>query len=211
MSRKKLKPVILLFIAVLFTQINFAQTVTIGTQVWMTKNLDVDKFRNGDPIPQAKTNAEWESAGKNKQPAWCYYDNNPLNGEKFGKLYNWYAVNDPRGLAIEGFHIPNDNEIAELTDFLGGEDLDGFNAIGITLKSETGWEENGTNTSGFTALPGGKRDINNFYSHINLIGYWWTSTELSENIASFFSLYLDSSEGGGTRKNLGMSVRCIKN
>ena len=76
----------------------------------MTNNLNVDKFRNSDPIPQAKTIAEWEAAGINKQPAWCYYDNDASNGEKYGKLYNWFAVNDTRGLAPIGYHIPTNKE-----------------------------------------------------------------------------------------------------
>ena len=71
MDRKKIKTVLILFITVLFTQMNYAQTVTIGNQVWMTKNLAVSTFRNGDPIPQAKTDAEWEAARENEQPAWC--------------------------------------------------------------------------------------------------------------------------------------------
>jgi uncharacterized protein (TIGR02145 family) len=97
----------------------FSQTVTIGTQVWMTKNLDVATFRNGDPIPEAKTKEEWDKAGDNKQPAWCYYDNDPANGAKYGKLYNWFAVNDPRGLAPSGYHVPTDAEWTILGDFLG--------------------------------------------------------------------------------------------
>ncbi len=99
----------------------FSQTVTIGTQVWMTKNLDVATFRNGDPIPEAKTNGEWEAAGHNEQPAWCYYDNDPANGAKYGKLYNWYAVNDSRGLAPSGYHVPTDQEWIILTRFLGSD------------------------------------------------------------------------------------------
>ena len=81
------------------TSIGFTQTVTIVNQVWTTKNLDVSIFINGDTILQAKKNREWEIAGENKQAAWCYYDNDIANGAKYGKLYNWYAVNDPRGLA----------------------------------------------------------------------------------------------------------------
>ncbi|MFM7339815.1 MAG: FISUMP domain-containing protein, partial [Bacteroidota bacterium] len=72
------------------------QSVKIGNQVWMTKNLDIDKFRNGDPIPQAKTQKEWANAFNNKQAAWCYYEHSTTNGKIYGKLYNWYAVNDPR-------------------------------------------------------------------------------------------------------------------
>ena len=79
--------------------VSFTQTVTIGDQVWSTKNLDVATFRNGDSIPQAITKKEWKEARKKQQPAWCYFENDPANGEKYGKLYNWYAVNDSRGLA----------------------------------------------------------------------------------------------------------------
>jgi uncharacterized protein (TIGR02145 family) len=111
-----------------------AQTVTIGAQVWTTKNLNVAIFRNGDPIPEAKTNEEWEAAGENKQPVWCYYENNAANGTKYGKLYNWYAVNDYRGLAPAGFHVPTDEEWTVLSTFLGGEDV-----AGKKLKSSSGW------------------------------------------------------------------------
>jgi uncharacterized protein (TIGR02145 family) len=119
-----------------------AQTVTIGTQVWTTKNLDVSTFRNGDVIPQASTDEAWEAAGENKQPAWCYYDNDPKNGTKYGKLYNWYAVNDPRGLAPAGYHIPTDAEWTVLTDYLGGESLSGEK-----MKSISGWDSYSTGGS----------------------------------------------------------------
>ena len=99
-----------------------AQTkeIKIGQQVWMVENLNVDKFRNGEIIPEAKTDAEWKKAAENKQAAWCYYNNDSSNGTKYGKLYNWYAVNDPRGLAPKGWHIPSDKEWTDLTDYLGG-------------------------------------------------------------------------------------------
>ena len=73
----------------------------------MSKNLNVSRFRNGEIIFEAKTIEEWEKAGENKTPAWCYYNNNPTNGAKYGKLYNWYAVNDIRALAPKGWHIPS--------------------------------------------------------------------------------------------------------
>jgi len=83
-----------------------APTVNIGTQTWMAKNLNVSIFANGDPIPEVKTNEEWKKAAEEKKPAWCYYENDPANGAIYGKLYNWYAVSDPRGLAPKGWHIP---------------------------------------------------------------------------------------------------------
>ncbi|MDQ3021572.1 MAG: fibrobacter succinogenes major paralogous domain-containing protein [Bacteroidota bacterium] len=88
----------------------------------MTKNLELDRFRKGDIIPEVKGNKEWAEAGNNRQPAWCYYENKPGNGNIYGKLYNWFAVNDPRGLAPEGWHIPTNKEWSTLTDSLGGEE-----------------------------------------------------------------------------------------
>ncbi|MFN5318754.1 MAG: fibrobacter succinogenes major paralogous domain-containing protein [Bacteroidia bacterium] len=194
------------FIAAITLQ---AQTVTIGTQVWMTKNLDVTIFRNGDPISQAKTNEEWEKAWKNEQPAWCYYDNDPKNGEKYGKLYNWYAVNDPRGLAPVGYHIPSDAEWGKLVDYLGGEEK-----AGAKMKSKTGWNEdgNGTNSSGFSGLPGGYRGYNGAFLNVGLYGNWWSSSEVITKFARYRSLIygngpvyrLDGNKGGG------FSVRCLR-
>ncbi|MDB9702101.1 fibrobacter succinogenes major paralogous domain-containing protein [Flavobacteriales bacterium] len=129
-----MKKVSLIFILLIgFGCIAYAQTVTIGTQVWMTKNLDVSTFRNGDPIPQAKTNEEWKNA---RGPAWCYYENDPVNGTKYGKLYNRFAINDARGLAPQGYHIPSKVEWIKLTDYLGGRGP----SAKTKLKSARGWK-----------------------------------------------------------------------
>jgi uncharacterized protein (TIGR02145 family) len=182
--------------------------VKIGNKIWMIENLNVDQFRNKDLIPEAKTDEEWKHAGKNKQPAWCYYDYNPVNGEKYGKLYNWFAVNDLRGLAPEGWHIPNDEEWSKLTFFLGGE-----NVAGNKMKNLSGWANNGngTNESLFSALPAGCKNNLNF-SNIGLNAYWWSSTEFATgNIWNRF-LHFDS-RGIGRCLNFkenGFSVRCIK-
>lgn len=153
-----------------------SKEVTIGDQVWMAENLNADKFRNGDSITHAITKEAWKQAGENEHPAWCYYDNDPSNGKKYGKLYNWYAVNDPRGLAPKGWHVPSDQEWTTLTDHLGGEDV-----AGTKMKSSRGWynDGNGTNESGFSALPGGYRyHFGRFFS-IGRDAYWWSSTEYS--------------------------------
>ncbi|MBM3160640.1 MAG: fibrobacter succinogenes major paralogous domain-containing protein [Bacteroidetes bacterium] len=187
----------------------FSQTVTIGTQVWMTKNLDVATFRNGDPIPEAKTAKKWKKAGKNKQPAWCYYNNDRVNGAKYGKLYNWYAVNDSRGLAPVGYHIPSDEEWIKLTDFLGG-----FEKAGTKMKSVNGWYDNGngTNESGFSGLPGGRRHGFGPFYGIGDFGFWWSSTETSAGSAWGRGLSYD--DGGVFRgadgKRSGFSVRCLR-
>ncbi len=184
-----------------------SKEVTIGKQVWMTENLDVDKFRNGDPIPHVITDEEWEKARENKQPAWCYYGNDPSNGVKYGKLYNWYAVRDPRGLAPAGWHIPSLQEWTVLTDYLSGKDV-----AGTKMKSSSGWKKgNGTNESGFSGVPGGSRSIYGWFNDIGQYGYWWSSTELLAN-GSYIGLnYLsDSVNGPNTERDRGFSVRCLR-
>ena len=187
----------------------FSQTVTIGTQVWMTKNLDVSTFRNGDPILQVKSNEEWIKAGKEGKPAWCYYKNKKKNGKKYGKLYNWHAVNDSRGLAPTGWHIPTYAEWTILSDYLGGED-----AAGKKMKSTRGWndEGNGTNSSGFSCLPGGARGSSGGYYSIGYYGDWWSASEGRTDDACSRSLGngYDSlgSYDGGTEG--GLSVRCLR-
>jgi len=204
-----MKRLIVVIVASVFTLESFAQNVTIGKQVWMTKNLNVSTFRNGDPIPQAKTNEEWKKAGDNKQPAWCYYENDPANGAKYGKLYNWYAVSDSRGLAPVGYHIPSDAEWTILTDYLGGAEK-----AGAKMKSKQGWAKdgNGTNSSGFNGLPGGYRNFNGTFYDVGKYGYWWSFTEnfptdawtclLHYNVGLVLRLYYNKAKG--------FSVRCLR-
>ena len=190
------------------TVLNEQPSVKIGEQVWMKENLDVSVFRNGDAIEEITNNADWEKAGLEGKPAWCYYNNDPENGKKFGKLYNWYAVNDPRGLAPEGWRIPDDSDWNALTEFLGGE-----KNAGSKMKSANDWaaDGNGTDESGFSALPGGYRY---YYGNFNVKDYncyMWSSDE-SEGKARYVSL--GSAFGSVNRlagyKEYGFSVRCIK-
>jgi uncharacterized protein (TIGR02145 family) len=185
------------------------QVVTIGTQQWMKENLNVDTFRNGDPIPEARTKAEWQTAYKNATPAWCTYNNDPANGKKYGRLYNWYAVSDPRGLAPVGWHVPSDQEWEELTDYLGGED-----SAGHKLKALADWNSNGygNNNSGFSALPGGERFFSDgSFNHLGDIGFWWSSTRRSKYTAWYRGIHYRYTmmvrDNGGM--NAGFSVRCI--
>ena len=196
----------LLGLSVLQAQV---KEVKIGTQVWMAENLNVATYRNGDPIPQAKTQKEWNKASVNQQPAWCYYNNDPVNGKKYGKLYNWYAVNDARGLAPAGYHIPTDDEWTILKDYLGRETL-----VGTKMKSTSGWYENGngTNSSGFNGLPGGYRYLDGTFDFIGKDGYWWSSTEYKPDSA--WGHYLDYSSGNvfryGNKEGGGFCVRCLR-
>lgn len=193
---------------------NVVNDVTIGNQVWMARNLNLDKFRNGDPIPEAKTEEEWDKANKNQKPAWSYYNNNSVNGDPYGKLYNWYAVSDPRGLAPEGWKIPSDEDWSELTDFLGGESV-----AGEKMKFTNFWTDthkgsgNGTNESGFAGLPGGYRGSNGPFYNIGIDGYWWSSTESTTSDA--WKRYLYHYDGlvfrDNANKGYGFSVRCLRN
>ena len=177
--------------------------VIIVAQAWMTKNLEVTTFRNGDPIPQASSDEAWKKAGENKQPAYCY------NGETFGKLYNWYAVNDPRGLAPEGWHIPTDTEWTQLSDYLGGKDV-----AGKKMKSTSGWNNkgNGTNESGFNGLPGGYRGSDGTFGGQGDNGDWWSASETSTGHAGSRGLDRSGDFLGryGYDKGKGFSVRCLR-
>lgn len=186
--------------------------VTIGKQVWMTENLNVDKFGNGDPIPHAKTKEEWKKAGENEPPAWCYYDNDTTNGEKYGKLYNWFAANDPRGLAPQGWHIPSDEEWTKLTDDLGGEQVAGGKMKSTGTQYWISPNIDATNESGFSGLPGGGRSDGGPFPNVGGAGGWWSSTEANTDDA--WGRYLHCSTGNVIRnhdaKAKGFSVRCLK-
>jgi len=185
-------------------------TIRIGTQVWRSINLNLSRYRNGDKIPQVKDAAAWAALTTG---AWCYYNNDPATGAIYGKLYNWYAVHDPRGLAPAGWHVPSDAEWTILTNYLGGE------AVAGGKMKETGtthWiapNTDATNSSGFTGLPGGFRFGNGTFGSIGYSGYWWSSTENNTNDAWFRYLYY----GNGyiyrslNYKRYGFSVRCLRN
>jgi len=174
---------------------------SIGNQIWMTENLKVKKYRNGDIIPQVQDPLQWSQLTTG---AWCYYENDPSKGI----LYNWYAVNDIRCLAPSGYHVPSDAEWTTLSDYLGGEDV-----AGTKMKSTSGWNQNGngTNTSGFSGLPGGQCLNSGTFNGTGLYGFWWGSTG-----DSTFTWYRGLNYGHGLlyrlngNKKDGFSVRCLK-
>jgi uncharacterized protein (TIGR02145 family) len=190
----------------------FKSTVSIGSQVWQTKNLNVDRFRNGDLIPQAQSAEAWKEAGENGQPAWCYYDNNPENGKIYGKLYNWYAVNDRRGICPQGWHVPSDTEWTKLTNYLGGEEMAGGK---MKARGTTYWispNKDATNESGFIGLPGGYRSNDGEFNNLGSVGVWWSSSEFNNYNAWILHLY--HNDGNVDRyygnKGSGLSVRCLR-
>jgi uncharacterized protein (TIGR02145 family) len=182
--------------------------VKIGDQIWSTENLNVERYRNGDPIPEVKDPDEWS---KLKTGAWCYYDNDPENGKKYGKLYNWYAVNDPRGLAPEGWHVPTKKEFEKLIETLH----ESGNTLRIIVQDDDLGA--GTNTSGFSALMAGYRTSHYKFTNLGYYTYFWSSTDcydspyLTDN-AHYVYLYYDSSIyfHYHYKKEYGFSVRCVK-
>lgn len=193
-------------------------SVKIGNQIWMKKNLNTDKFQNGELIYQAKSSEDWDKATLEKEAAWCYYEFDSANEKKYGRLYNWYAVNNPKGLAPKGWHIPSDKEWDQLTEFLEGKEM-----AGHKMKSEEGWQNNGyengngSNESGFSALPGGHLTLGFAKFAFMNGGYgasFWTSTPFGDDAALDRRVY--NSENHlhksiyGESKFVGMSVRCVK-
>jgi uncharacterized protein (TIGR02145 family) len=191
---------------------NVYKTVKYGVQVWIGSNLNVTHFRNGDIIPEAKTEAEWIKAGKAGSPAWCNYDNDPENGKKYGKLYNWYAIGDKRGLVPEGWHVSANADWKTLIKNLLGVDV-----AGLKLKSTTDWKsKKGTNTIGFSAVPAGYRDSDGKFKDLGMISRWWSNSvpvEVKPTDQIYTLVISDKSlevKYVLAAKGAGFSVRCEK-
>lgn len=165
---------------------------------WMTKNLNVDHYKNGDSIPEVSDPKKWE---KLKTGAWCYYDNNPGNDKKYGKLYNWYAVNDPRGLAPEGWHIPTKKEFENLIT----EVTQDSEALNLLRKGDI-------NRNGFSLISAGGRDTSGYFYDLDYVPYYWSSTQ-SDTLHAYQLLfrYHDTNISLSSKgKGYGFSVRCVK-
>ena len=199
-------------------------SVTICNQVWTTKNLDVSTYRNGDAIPQVTDFNQWEILTTG---AWCYYNNDPALGAIYGKLYNWYAVNDPRGLAPTGWHVPSNSEWNRLVrcidpsaDTSWGLDGTQSQIAGGSMKEQgtNHWvytNEGATNSSGFTALPGCLRSASGGFPFATPGGggYFWSSTMAPSGGYAYYrcmfwgSANLDKHD---SHINEGKSVRLVK-
>lgn len=262
-----MKQILLVIIALILFNLTYGQvtdidgktykTIKIGNQIWMAENLNVSHFRNGDRIPYLNKEYQWVAINERIDfrdtnaisPGYCYYNNDSIKAKKYGKLYNWLAVNDKRGLAPIGWHIPSDSEWTVLAKYLGGyqvykyENNKTFNVAGKKMRTVTGWQEEetpdknslsykldqrmklkygATNSSGFSALPGGFRDegYNGFYGGFIsgktnfMTGYsasWWSSTKtLYQAIAIELINYEDKIYFKEKERLSGLSIRCIK-
>ncbi len=193
--------------------------VEIGGQCWFADNLATDHYRNGDPIPTGLDNNTWQNTTTD---AYAIYNNDPTNDATYGKLYNWYTTVDTRGLCPTGWHVPTDCEWMYLEGSLGmaveEQELSvggrGTNEGGA-LKATTNWNSpntGATNSSGFTALPGGYRNRSGVYDGIGSYDLWWSRTDFNSNFAWTRVLsYSNSDVGRGLNdKPFGFSVRCVR-
>ena len=196
-------------------------TVLIGDQCWFAENLRSENYENGDAIPAGLSESEWQGTTLGAVTAYgegpnidesgdflCFHQGDACDEAwsltEYGRLYNWYAVDDARGLCPSGWHVPTDGEWTLMTD-----NLDSASVAGAQMKTTYGWNNggNGTNTSGFSGLPGGARSINGYFIYVDLYGFWWSSSPTwgLELYASNDYAVLDD-----YHPNIGFSVRCIQ-
>jgi uncharacterized protein (TIGR02145 family) len=189
---------------------NVYNSVKIGTQTWMKENLKVTKYRDGSSVQNITDNTAWLGLTTG---AYCWYGNDiTSNKSVYGALYNWYAVQDNRKICPSGWHVPNDIDWNALESYLGGSGTAGgkIKEIGTThwKSPNTG----ATNESGFTALPGGFRNLSVSFGNIGSDGDWWSSTETDATHAWSMGLLYNYAATfyGSNLKTDGRSVRCIK-
>jgi len=205
---------------------NVYNTITIGSQTWMAENLLVIKYRNGESIPTATNNSDWNALTSGAQ---CTYNNNLETNSihKFGRLYNYYAVSDLRNLAPEGWHIPTDAEWTTLVNYVSNN-LGTSNSVSKALAAASDWPESSVadaigyidqntytllnNSSGFGALPAGIRGEYGGFNYVANYGGWWTSNANDNTTAWFRSMSFYSTNTGKNvySKKYGLSVRCVK-
>ena len=188
---------------------NFYSTVQIGNQLWMSENLKTTRYNNGDEIPTGLTDGEWQNTTSG---ALAVYDDNESNADIYGRLYNWYAVVDNRGVCPENFHVPTDEEYTQLTIYLGGSEVAGGKMKEAGLEHWNNPNTGATNESGFSGLPGGFRNISGSYVYMGSDGYFRSSSEYSNSQAWFHSLHYGNSvvyRDFNMSKQSGLSVRCV--
>jgi len=193
---------------------NKYKTIQIGTQIWMAENLKTTRYKDGTPITEVKKYGAWKSLST---PAYCWYNNDSTNKDPYGALYNWYAVNTNK-LCPEGWHVPSDEEWKTLQVYLGN---DGNTGLALKEAGNSHWRipnTDATNSSGFTALPGGYRDYQGPFNLLRADGFWWTSSESNwysgggpPSMAFYRNLRYNDKDlfRSASPKTFGFCVRCI--
>jgi len=193
---------------------NHYPIVSIGAQHWMAKNLKATKYIDGTEIELVSDQQGWSNLSI---PAYCWYNNDQVSNKNvYGALYNWYTVNTDK-LCPDGWHVPSDSEFEILTDFLDDADFAGGKLKQTGTINWNSPNSGATNETGFTALPGGSRDLNgtqlsNGFFGIKTNGYWWSSTEISSEASWYRPLFYNYRDfiSFGTHKRVGLSVRCLR-
>jgi uncharacterized protein (TIGR02145 family) len=206
---------------------NRYEVVKIGDLYWTTENLKTTKFNDGTEIKLITGNRDWEDAGENNMPAYCYYNNDLDNKNKYGALYNFHTVSTGK-LAPEGWRVPTNADWTKLENYLisSGYNWDGStdeNKIAKSMAVNTDWKghkNNGAigndltrnNKSGFSALPGGYRDYYSPFNYFGSNGHWWSATEYDASRAYNRYLYHDSERlhRDYYYKGCGFSVRVVR-
>jgi len=200
---------------------NIYNVIRIGNLCWTSENIKTSRYANGNLIPNISNNEEWVNLNS---AAWCNYENNNINDQIYGKLYNWYAIADPQSICPLGWRVPSDEDWKTLEFALGMDavELDevgwrGENDnVGGKMKSNTEWQSPNTganNLSGFSALPGGYRnDGSGSYIASVFSGSWWRNTELDSENVWYLTLNYNNSgvSRASTSKKAGFSVRCVR-
>ena len=194
---------------VTFNGYTYTSIVLGNGQEWMAENLRTTTYANGDPIPNVTDVNQWEDLTTG---AWAHYNNDSQYENPYGKLYNWYTVNDPRNVCPTGWHVPTDAEWTVLSDYLGGSAVAGGKMKSTGTQYWSSPNTDATNESGFSGLPGGDRSNGGTFHYIGRFGYWWSSTEGSTNGAWSRSLnyYSGSVDRYDYYERGGFSVRCLR-
>jgi uncharacterized protein (TIGR02145 family) len=193
---------------VTFDGYNYSSVLIGNGQEWMKENLRTSIYSNGDTIENVTANTQWSTSNTG---AWAHYDNNSLNEATYGKLYNWYAVEDSRNVCPSGWHVPSKEEWNALIEFLGAK------AGGKMKSTGNEWQNNNdgaSNESGFSGLPGGTRLVNGGFADLRKFGFWWSSTEQPNYGTAWctgLSYWNDGVERVDLNKEIGMCIRCLKN
>ncbi len=188
---------------------NAYHTVTIGTQVWMSENLKTTRYRDSTEIPSVTDDTAWN---KLTSGAYCDFENKLFNSVTYGRLYNWFAVTNPRNISPEGWHVPTDEDWNILTEYLGGDSIAGGKLKETGLTHWNSPNTGATNESEFTARPGGFRGGNGSFVGLGVYGNFWSSTVENNTLAWGRYLYFEDSNfiRGHGNKAYGFSIRCVK-
>jgi len=223
-NAKNIRGLIFILVVMVFARINIAsaqtvstlqdqdgniyKTIRIGNQVWMAENLRTTKYIDGTPIPIVSDKSAWIALST---PAYCWYNNDTIYRNKFGALYNGYAINSEK-LCPSGWHISTDAEWTAMIELLGGENVAGGKMKEAGLKNWMSPNTGATNESGFTSLPGGTRYGNGLFFSVNSAGSWWCLNKSNSLNGWYRSMNYASKTVTRNFIDLtnGFSVRCVK-